>query len=198
MLVESFACEETSSEPPEASEAAVALIQSLGLQGQWSLVTTSNGRQSRLPFRQIRRDEDFVYRTLCPTSTTLEAYSSSPIPLRVLEIAEIAKSSGVFDKGLRVWDRADASVKDPVLVGLASVPNQTWGELTYILARWGEELESFPTLVQRALESWRAARRSALVSIQAQAAAALAVNDTLTIDDVAYLSTSRPVAYHLT
>jgi len=197
MLVESFACEETSAEPPEASEAAVALIESLELSGQRSLVHSVHGRRTRLPFRQIRDDESFVYRTLCPNSTALQAYAGSPIPLRVLEIAEVAHTSGMFDKGLRVWDRAAASVKDPVLVGLASVPGQTWGENTYILARWGEELESFPTLVQRALESWRSARRAAILSIQAQASAALAAIDTLSLPDVPRLSTFLPVAYHL-
>lgn len=96
---------------------------------------------------------------------------------------EVASDLGVFTKGLRVWDLASSSVKDPVLVGLAPIPNQNWGERTFILARWGETLETFDTLARRALEAWKETRASALAKLLAKANAALPLVPHMTLQD---------------
>lgn len=150
MLVETFECQETAEEPIEAAEEAIGLIESLGLEGQKTLLSPKE--QLRSPYRKIRKDETFVYRTICPVEVSLAQYEASPIPLRVLQIAAHAKSLNLY-KGFWVWSQAGAE-KDPVLV--ASDKEKDWdkGEI-YILARWGEELETFAVLLERAVEMVR-------------------------------------------
>jgi hypothetical protein len=158
MLVETFECTETAAEPIEATEEAIAIMESLGLEGQKALVAPNknNGFEQRCPYREITAEERFVYRILCPVETTLKAYSGTPIPLRVLQIASHAESLGIFTGGLRVWDRASVTVKDPVLVGYTKHAQYSWMEgACFILARWGEELETFATLLKRATAAKR-------------------------------------------
>lgn len=152
MQVETFECSETAAEPIEACDEAVRLMDELGLAGQKELVhpAEKTGFVSRCPYRQITADEMFVYQTLCPTATPLERYNASAIPLRVLQVAAHAKSLGMF-KRLQVWDRAAAEVKDPVLVAYTGDAYDWQNNHCFILARWGEELETFATLVGRAV-----------------------------------------------
>lgn len=196
MEVETFECSETITEPIEATEEAVSILESLGLDGQLSLVKrTESGHDQRCPYREITADESFVYRTLCPTETPIERYNASPIPLRVLQIAAHAKETGMFEK-LLVWDRASATVKDPVLVGQLSryEPGQSWKTtVTYILARWGSELETFSTLLRQALDAKRESRRSALRSIAAKSKAALDAIDMVSDEDL--MAGSEPYAH---
>lgn len=150
MQVETFECSETAAEPIEASEEAIGLIESLGLTGQKELICkTSGDRDTRCPYREMTAEERFVYGVLCPTKVKLSDYKVAPIPLRVLQIAAHAKSLGLFDE-LVVWDRESVMVQDPVLVGRKG---SEWSSLSqmFILARWGTELESFATLVKRAV-----------------------------------------------
>lgn len=168
--VETFECTETASEPIEASEEAARIIETLGCSGQAMLLSTvaDTQRLTRCPFRLITADEDFTYRVLCPQETPLKDYRNSPVPLRVLQIAELASSLGMFEKFI-VWDRVSAAEKDPVLVATRKNPTTTWQTDTYILARWGSELETFSTLYRRAVDAKRAAILDTLRTIAAQA-----------------------------
>lgn len=156
MQVETFECVETASEPIEASEEALSLIESLGLDGQKQLTVASpSGFAARFPYRQITVDEMFAYKSLCPVEVELSRYNNSAIPLRVLQIAAHAKSLNFLHK-LCVWDRESAAVKDPVLIGYQKHPQYDWmNGPAFILARWGEELETFPVLLKRAISSVR-------------------------------------------
>lgn len=157
MQVETFECTETAHEPIEACEEAVRLMDELGLDGQKTLVTKSEktGFDSRCPYREMNGTESFVYRVLCPEESSLKDYGRSPIPLRVLQVAAHAKSLGIF-KELRVWDRASPAVKDPVLVGVKKHLQYDWMDgPVFILARWGEELETFSVLAKRAFDAKR-------------------------------------------
>lgn len=156
MQVETFECTETMSEPAEASSEALELIEALGLEGQKKLcIKTPHQLDSRCPYREITADEFFVYATLCPERTPLNRYSASPVPLRVLQLAAHANQID-FIKRLEVWDRVSVQIKDPVLVGWTN--QHDWyrsvgsDNRCYILARWGEELETFPVLVKRAMQ----------------------------------------------
>lgn len=153
-LVETFECHETASEPIEATEEAVSIIEAMGLSGQATLLKKADGKAiQRCPYREMTSDEADVYRELCPDSFPLDKYDRSPIPLRVLQIASHAQSLGLF-AGLRVWDRTSAAVKDPVLVAWQG--NYDWSPTKlFILARWGEVLEAFAVLRQRAAKSKR-------------------------------------------
>lgn len=155
MQVETFECQETASEPIEACEEAMGLIAQLELDGQKSLVSGGDGKPaSRCPYREMKADERFVYGVLCPESTPLKRYALSPIPLRVLQIAAHANSLELFEE-LRVWHAKGAAIPDPVLVGVAPGVQYTWERRTFILARWGDVLESWPTLLKQAAEQKR-------------------------------------------
>lgn len=151
MQVETFECQETSAEPIEATEEAVALMEQLGLEGQRELMCPKkHERDVRSPYREITRDERFAYQVICPQTTPLAKYKSGPIPLRVLQIAAHAQSLGMFDE-LVVWHRTESVVPDPVLIGVKKKPGSSWEKTEFILARWGDELETLSVLVKRAV-----------------------------------------------
>lgn len=154
MQVETFECAEVAAEPIEASEEAIRLIDEMGLAGQRELVTLGKaGHETRSPYREMLNDEVAVYSILCPQRTDLAKYNASPIPLRVLQVAAHAVTV-IPGCRLRVWDRAEAAVKDPVLV--AETGKYDWSaDKRFILARWGEELETFVTLAKRAAAAKR-------------------------------------------
>ena len=156
MKVETFECTETAAEPIEASEEAVSLIESLGLEGQRSLVCPNEdaGRDTRCPYREMTTEEQFVYGLLCPKKFELAKYAASPIPLRVLQVASHANSLGFFDE-VQVWDKENVLDLDPVLVGVKHKDGQSWNRVYYILARWGEELETFAVLMKRMVQRKR-------------------------------------------
>lgn len=159
MQVETFECQETASEPIEASEEAIGLINKLGLKGQQSLVSPNPNlpsAETRSPYRLMTAEERFVYLTLCPERTSIEEYDDGPIPLRVLQIGSHAKDIGVGNT-LQVWHRAAPVVKDPVLVASDESKSSFYrGKTLYnsdkiwILARWGEELDTFALLMEKA------------------------------------------------
>src|SRR4051812_6016244 len=92
MHVETFECGEVSHEPTEASEEAIGIIEALGLQGQKTFVASRDGKMpARVPYRLMTAEEVAVYATLCPVAKCIRDYDSSPIPLRVLQIAAHAK-----------------------------------------------------------------------------------------------------------
>lgn len=174
MLVETYECHETAAEPIEACEEAVRLMMELGCDGQQELLKTdANDIVRRLPYREMTADEDFVYSVLCPVKVQLSRYRSSPIPLRVLQVAAHAKATEQFDE-LLVWDRGTAAEKDPVLVGMKpdpANPTYTWLRKKFILARWGEELEAFAVLLKRAVDTKRQQFLDGIRSVAARTSA---------------------------
>jgi hypothetical protein len=150
MVVETYECEEVAEATPEQSEEAIALIAELGLEGQEELVARKGKHDSRLsPYRLMTIDEIFVYSQICPAHTPLNKFKAEPIPLRVLQVASHARE---HFKGLEVWSREGAEVKDPVLVGWTG---DSWNKTYSILARWGEALDEWPAVVNAAMKLWR-------------------------------------------
>ncbi len=153
VMIETFECNEVAHEPIEIAEEASGLIESLGLEGQANYVAKVNEKVTqRCPYRLITAEEMAVYRILCPEATKIEKYDAAPIPLRVLQLAAHAK---VVISGVRlmVWDKVKHAVKDPVLVG--EIGYEWRPEKTYILARWGEQLDAFATMMAQAAEAVR-------------------------------------------
>ena len=156
MKVETFECSETAAEPIEACEEAIRIATELGMEGQIELTQTDeNGIQSRCPYREMTRDELFMYQVLCPEKSSPEAYKRSAIPLRVLQVLAHAQTIELF-KRFEIWDKESQVVKDPVLVAFDKRETYASSRKTYILARWGEELETPSTLLKRAIEFHRA------------------------------------------
>lgn len=190
MLVETFECEETKDETPEMSEAAIAIIESMGLSGQARLVgRTSDGlgdemnKPARCPYRKMTAEEAFVYGTLCPAKTKLRDFGEGPIPLRVLQVAAHANGLGMFDE-LVVWHVAGPAVKDPVLVGMKKHPTNTWTHEPFILARWGDVLDEYPAMLKAAMARWRENMKATLAEIRGEVTRDEGTIDTVSLEQM--------------
>lgn len=180
MKIETYELHEavTPEETVQQDTEAAALVDSLGLKGQQALQTKTETTASRCPYRQMTKDEEFVFRTMCPARSNVSTYSASAIPLRVLQIIAWAQQNGPFQK-LEVWYADSASVKDPVLVGYMQDPNCSWRELIFILARWADELLPIEVLMPDAYRRWWANKHAALTRDVAQLQTDLAQHNAL-------------------
>jgi hypothetical protein len=101
----------------------------------------------------MTRDEEFVFKIVCPSRVEARKYSASAIPLRVLQIIAWAQDNSMFKK-LEIWFTNSASVKDPVLVGYIQNPSSSWQDDMFILARWADELLPVQVLLPDAYKLW--------------------------------------------
>ncbi len=107
----------------------------------------------------MTREEMSFYRGILPETKRAEKYAEGPIPARVLHTLKTAKESGMF-KRFEIWHPENVK-DDPLLVGFAhhedpSYRDKDWMDGgTYILARWGEVLESFEDLKKKAVAKAR-------------------------------------------
>lgn len=167
MEVETYEVEEcvggVAGTTPEIEAEAAELIEQLGLEGQKKLLTrTEDGDAVRCPYRQMTGSEQHVYGVLCPTHVPIENYDVGLIPVRVLQVAAHARE---FLPLLEVW-HPRKSPKDPVLVGRNAKYNAP-----HILARWGEVLDPFERIVEKARAAlrreWEAECRIKIAEAQA-------------------------------
>lgn len=153
------------------SEEALALIETLGLEGQRALVQVADVEgetvETRIPYRQTTAEEKSIFAALFPIKTPIEKYKGDAIPLRVLQVAAHARACGM---ALYVLHPAtDIRLNDPVLVGEVKVPSAAANGFTgleqYLLARWGDAVESLDVLREKAypkvVESLRSQARLA-------------------------------------
>lgn len=151
MQVETYEVTEVAETTPEQCEEARALTEQLGLKGQEAFYEKAAARGPVMPYRKMTAVEALVYSTLLPTMTEIEQYADGPIPLRVLQIAAHAKACLAEALGadicIFVWHPENADVKGPLLVAYKG--NRYHNE-RYILARWGDELDEFGVLQQKA------------------------------------------------
>lgn len=168
MQVETYEVEEATSNHPEVTEEVSKLIDELGLVGQLDIATSETG--APVPYRKMTEDEQFAYGQLMPAQTAVEAYKSGPIPLRVLQVLAYARSLNFFQK-FEVWHPEDARIDDPILVGITK-HERGWGEINWLLARWGDCLKPFEEMLVLAGRHWRdtmiAAAHKALGQVQAE------------------------------
>lgn len=151
MLVETYEVEETQSEPVECTDEALRIVEELNLKGQLKLLKPGDEpAKPSFPYRKMTRDEVTVYGILCPAKTLLENYEDSQIPLRVLQVAALAKE---HFKCLFVL-HPEAMEKDPVLVGSNDTHPMYAPNSWFILARWGAELDAWPLLVEKAAKKY--------------------------------------------
>lgn len=174
MLVETYEVTETNPETglSEFEPEALALIEELGLEGQRGMLsrrTTEAGETvtTRCPYREMTAEEGRVYGMLLPSKMSLEEYNRGPVPLRILQVAALAKREGWFDK-LVVCCPESARDKDPLLLGVRTTRRtESWTQgmmmdTEFVLARWGEVLEPFEVLVEKARKQWVERNRARL------------------------------------
>lgn len=132
----------------ESSPEALNLIKELGLQGQEALTTKIIKTDTivRCPYRAMTKKELRVYETLFPDKVSINVYRESMIPLRVLQVASHAISLGIYQE-IQVWCETGKPI-DPILVGFIKTGEYSGDH--HILARWGEALESFEVLYEKA------------------------------------------------
>jgi hypothetical protein len=149
MKVETYELDEVNTEHPECTDESLKLMEQMGLKGQLELVKQPepDATAKSFPHRKMTKDEHTVYSILCPGRTALDRYSDTQVPLRVLQVAALAKD---HFKNLIVL-HPQTVAKDPVLIGCESEWNSsTW----FILARWGEELDAWPLLIEKATKKY--------------------------------------------
>lgn len=182
MLVETYEVPEVDVEGQvECDAEAIALIESLGLEGQQKLLRKNEEDDSattRCPYRKMTKEEAFAYKQLCPEVTSLHKYADGPIPLRVLQVAAHGKE---FFQKLEVWHPKNADEKDPILVGINSSGNTTE---RFILARWGEVLEPLSDCLAEAVLKFRATYKAAIVRAKNELDVGLASIDEMPVEQL--------------
>lgn len=165
MQVETYeVTEQFGIEKHEDEAEAIALIRSLGLEGQQSRLSNVGGSAQANPYRKMTREEAFVYSRICPQRTDVNRYESGWIPLRVLQV--IAHAKPLFAH-LVILHPEDVRI-DPVLVGTAE---KYGAHGDHILARWGDVLEPLDVLRERAVAGWRKEYAEKIAKIASQAVA---------------------------
>lgn len=154
MLVETYEVEEMAAERPDDNEEVVKLVESLGLEGQISIMANAKNAatKARVPYREVTLEEWFAIRMLCPIQIPIEKYDRSPIPLRVLQVAAYAKETGAFDRLVIYCPRNHAPHSDPFLIGETGEP---YSAKRFLLARWGTVLDEWPAVIKSAMQKWR-------------------------------------------
>ena len=157
------------------------LTEAMGLTGQRAFVKgdPEEGSVTTVPYRVITRDENFAYRELCPKKREPDAYRNGPIPVRVLQVLEHARSTDFFED-FQIWSADSAAIPYPVLIGI-HYPNgkaaESWNKKHFLLARWGAVLEAVPALLEKANAHWRSRVSGLLREIIAKAEADLATTE---------------------
>jgi hypothetical protein len=154
MLVETYECEETAEETVEMAAEAVKIIEEMNLEGQHSLIAPKDDGEDaeRIPYREMTAEEKWVFELVCPHQEKLRTYGRAPMPVRVLQVAAHAESLGIFTE-LFVWAAEPQQDPDPVLV--ARIGDGYSGTRWFLLARWGEALDEWPALWNKAVAKFR-------------------------------------------
>lgn len=162
---------EVEARTPQENEAEhIELLASLGLTGQMDLVAKSEGGVAVNPYRAMDDADKRVVKALCPQECKISDFKREVIPFRVLELAANALANKWFTE-LRVCYTENNA--DPFLVGVVeermqySSTNPDAGtymaeRARFLIARWGDELMSWPDLVKRAKEIWKAEKTAEL------------------------------------
>lgn len=134
-------------EEPEAAktpgdiESRDALIAKLGCSGQ----QRSTDETKIITFPRATAQQQSILRTLFPATSKFQEFNLGPIPLRVLELAEIAIEQGLE---LEIWHEKIPTI-DPVLVGYTRDPRYSWMTEYRLIARWGSALDEWPALIKK-------------------------------------------------
>lgn len=147
---------------------AAMLIESLGLDGQKAMLNKDSG--DFFPYRKITKEEHAVFKTLFTNRCEAKSYKDGPIPLRVLQLMSHAKELHHPDLAyFEVW-YPEAGHDDPVLVGRKTY----YQDPVYLLARWGNALDPFEALQEKAVKKSVAQAKVKLMQIQSKVGSALA------------------------
>lgn len=158
MLIETYECETVPS--VEFTDEAIALVEKLGAEKQSNFYREG---ASVAPYRMMTPEEKAVYEIVLPNRDEIDKFDAGPIPLRVLQVAAHAKE--VLEVGtLVVWHQGVG--KDDPLMTLRI--GASYSGKYYLLARWGEVLEEFSVLRDKAVERLSLKVKSKLAELTSQ------------------------------
>lgn len=140
MLVETYECETMPT--ADLSDEAMKLIEQLGATKQEAYY--KEGKPTA-PYRLMTKEEFAVYKMLLPERDEISKYDAGPIPLRVLQVGAHAKE--VLEVGTLVIWHQGVGKDDPLLTLRIG---EHYNGKYYLLARWGEVLEEFNVLFEKA------------------------------------------------
>jgi hypothetical protein len=138
----------------------------------------------------MTKEEEIVYKTLCPSQYDIKDFSECPIPIRVLQVFQYAKSLNVFTD-FKIWC-AGAQQKDPVLV--AWNDGYTWNA-PFILARWGDVLDNFDTMVKKTIDILKSRRIAACKKAIKQLEGIAEATQEATVHDLVELGSGQRISY---
>lgn len=137
MIVEVYEQQQTEEEAEAENEERRELIQALGLKVK---------EIPAIPFPEMSESDARIWSEILPFQANVVDYTGY-IPTKVLRTFKAFRDE--FDK-IQIWsDRAG----DPILVGIKSSNK-------FLMARWGEALESFELLKEKAVAMWKAKRKA--------------------------------------
>lgn len=154
MLVETYEVPEVAEQPVEVNTECSSLVEELELRGQEKFYNPEEPESADLfCYRKMTAQEKIVIEAICPKRTNIEKYADGPIPLRVLQVVahvkELRKMEMLDEKGfIVVYHPQNADDPDPYLIyreGLEYSPRSF-----YLLARWGDELDNWNILKDKA------------------------------------------------
>lgn len=127
-----------------ADSESLALVESLGLEGQKALANPETA--TRFPYPRLSSREALIFGLCFPKHTKLSEYRDGIVPLRVLQVAAYCKQCDFPGAAyMEVWS-ANVPKEDPILVCRTGPYNND----NYLLARWGESLKSLDDLAKQA------------------------------------------------
>ena len=155
----------------EVQQEVKDLIESLELEGQKELFTKkADGTEDIIPYTKLDGTSLTVWSQYCPDKVGVSKYGGGIIPLRVLQIISHAQQMDWF-KGMFIWSENEYRI-DPILIGKTEKD-------TYILARWGDALESYEEIVKKAKIKWMEKAKNKLTEQRDEADAALSRLDSI-------------------
>lgn len=168
MNIETYELEEIKGEMGNlaADAEACELVNKLGLDGQKELIDTDTS--TRFPYPVMSQAEYMTLRTLFPETTHYTKYKNGIIPLRVLQVIAFCKDHPAISN-LVIWHTKSAKA-DPVLVGEKKDGGST---IYYLIARWGDALESFERMEAKAKAAFKKKYFQALSGILSECKIAL-------------------------
>ena len=147
MQIETYEIEEIKSSEASTMAAdaeSIALVESLGLEGQKALANPETA--TRFPYPRMTSREALIFGLCFLKRTKLSEYRDGIVPLRVLQVAAYCKQCDFPGAAyMEVWS-TNVPKEDPILVCRTGEYNSD----NYLLARWGESLKSLDDLAKQA------------------------------------------------
>lgn len=155
ILVETFEEIETTGDGDkfqEFDEQFKPLVEELELDGQKKLYQSDDESVEAKPTPYSEMDS-VLWSAIkkCFTCQSINNYSAGPIPIRVLQVYQYARSLNYYDAFL-IYHSKGSTAPDPFLIARKG---DDWSGTWHMLARWGTELTPFKEIIERCAEIWR-------------------------------------------